>query len=244
MARYETVRAVVVGSRPLGEADRIAVLFTRELGRADAVVKGVRRTSSRWGGRLEPFNVCDLILFRGRSLFTVTSAQLVEVFTHLREDREAMSVAAVACEAAATLFAPGEPEPAAFDLLRDALSAADDGIAGPALESPLLLGALGGLLQQAGFWPALDSCVQCGRDTRLIGFSASRGGAVCADCLGDAAPLSPAALAALRAAVTRPAAELAAAPSSAAVGEGVRHAQSLYCYHTGLRLRSLRFARR
>ena len=57
----EKVRAVVLSSCPLGEADRILVLFTRELGRVDAVVKGVRKTKSSWGGRLEPFNVCDLV---------------------------------------------------------------------------------------------------------------------------------------------------------------------------------------
>jgi DNA repair protein RecO (recombination protein O) len=243
MPRYETVRAVVVGSRPLGEADRIAVLFTRELGRADAVVKGVRRTSSRWGGRLEPFNVCDLVLFRGRSLFTVTSAQLVEVFTRLREEREAMAVAAVACETAATLFAPGEPEPDAFALLCDTLRAADRGVAGPALQAPLLLGALVKMLDEAGLLPALDACVHCGGESPLVGFSAARGGAVCAQCLGDAAPLSPAALAALRGASGLALADLAAAPPAPSVSEGVRHAHALYAYHTGLRLRALRFAR-
>ena len=55
-------------SRPLGEADRILRLYTRELGRVDAVVKGVRKTTSRWGGRLEPYNVCDLMLYQGRTL--------------------------------------------------------------------------------------------------------------------------------------------------------------------------------
>ncbi len=78
--RYATTRAVVLSSRPLGEADRWLTLFTRDQGRIDAVVKGVRRTTSRWGGRLEPFNVCDLVLYRGRSRATVTSAQLVDVF--------------------------------------------------------------------------------------------------------------------------------------------------------------------
>ena len=83
--RSEKVRAVVLSSFPLGEADRILRLFTRELGRVDAVVKGVRKTTSRWGGRLEPFNVCDLVLYPGRSLYTVTQAQLVDVFLRLRE---------------------------------------------------------------------------------------------------------------------------------------------------------------
>ena len=82
------MRAVVLASRPLGEADRVLRLFTRELGRVDAVVKGVRKTTSRWGGRLEPYAVSDLLLYQGRSLSTVTQAQLVDVFRRLREQRD------------------------------------------------------------------------------------------------------------------------------------------------------------
>ena len=93
--RYEKVRAVVLGSRPMGEADRVLRLFTRELGRVDAVVKGVRKTTSRWGGRLEPYAISDLMLYQGRSLYTVTQAQLVDVFRRLREDREGLAAAAV-----------------------------------------------------------------------------------------------------------------------------------------------------
>src|SRR3974377_2570705 len=115
--RYETVHAVVLGSRPLGEADRIVTLFAKELGRVDAVVKGVRRTRSRWGGRLEPFGLVDLVLFRGRSLFTVTSAQLAHANPRLREDREAMAAAAVLCEVAAGLFAEGGAQERGFHLV-------------------------------------------------------------------------------------------------------------------------------
>ena len=140
--RAEKARAVVLSSRPLGEADRIVRLFTRELGRVDAVVKGVRKTTSRWGGRLEPFNVCDLVLHPGRSLYTVTQAQLVDVFAHLRADREGLTAAAIVCEAAAGLTPEHEPEERVFALLRNTLRELDAGLAGRAVESPLVLGAL------------------------------------------------------------------------------------------------------
>jgi recombinational DNA repair protein (RecF pathway) len=100
------------------------------------------------------------------------------------------------------------------------------------------------MLEGAGFLPTLDVCVACGGEGLLAGVSAARGGAVCTQCLGDAAPLSPPALTALRDAARQPLSELGGAASSPAVAEGVRHAQQLYSYHTGLRLRSLRFARR
>ena len=243
MARLEKVRAVVLSSLPLGEADRIVRLFTRELGRVDAVVKGVRKTTSRWGGRLEPFNVCDLMLHPGRSLYTVTQAQLVDVFAHLRDDRQALVAAALVCETAAGLTPEHEPEERVFALLRNTLRELDRGLRGPATDSPLVLGAILKLLFEAGYLPVLDRCASCGSGGRALGFSAARGGLVCGDCLGDAVPITPEAVFALRAAVERPLAELREEPASPAVGEALRDAHLFYAYHTGSRLRSLRFAR-
>jgi DNA repair protein RecO (recombination protein O) len=242
--RYQTTRAVVLGSRPLGEADRIAVLFSRELGRVDAVVKGVRKTKSRWGGRLEPFNVCDLVLFHGRSsLFTVTSAQLIEMYLQMREDREALAAAGIACEAAAGLFAEGEPHERVFSLLRNALRAIDGGFTGPAMQAPLVLGVVVKLLNEAGYMPVLEHCASCGEGDLALAFSAARGGLVCENCIEDGVPTTPDAVEALRSSVSLPLAELRSAPSSIAVEEALRNIHNLYSYHTGGRLRSLRFAR-
>jgi DNA repair protein RecO (recombination protein O) len=241
--RYATTRAVVLSSRPLGEADRWLTLFTRDQGRIDAVVKGVRRTSSRWGGRLEPFNVCDLVLYRGRSRATVTSAQLVDVFRHLRDDRERLTAAAVGCEAAAMLFAEGEPEERVFALLRTALGEIDKGFEGPAGRAPLVLGLLMKLLYEAGYLPILDRCASCEAGTHALAFSAARGGLVCEKCLGDGVPITPEAVAALIDAVALPLAELRQAPPSAAVEEALRDLHQLFAYHAGTRLRALAFAR-
>ncbi len=241
--RAEKARAVVLSSRPLGEADRIVRLFTRELGRVDAVVKGVRKTTSRWGGRLEPFNVCDLVLHPGRSLYTVTQAQLVDVFAHLRADREGLTGAAIVCEAAAGLTPEHEPEERVFALLRNTLRELDRGLPGRAVDSPLVLGALLKLLYEAGYLPVLDHCTACGSGDRALGFSAARGGLVCGDCLAEAAPITPEAVTALLAAVALPLAELRELPASAASGEALRDVHQLYAYHTGSRLRALRIAR-
>ena len=242
--RYENVRSLVLGSRPLGEADRIVVLFTRELGRIDAVIKGVRRTKSKWGGRLEPFNICDLIVVRGRgTLYTITAAQTVAMYPRLREDREAMAAAAVVCEAAAMLFGEDEPHERAFNLLRNTLKAINDGAEGPARQAPLLLGALLKLLGEAGFLPILDNCAACGGSGRAVAFSAARGGLVCQDCLAEGVPVTPEAVSALTTALAQPLATLRELPPSAGVEEALRHVHNLYSYHTGQRLRSLHFAR-
>lgn len=243
MSGYEKARAVVLGSRPLGEADRVLTLFTRELGRADAVAKGVRKTKSRWGGRLEPFNVCDLVLYRGRSLYTVTGAQLVSVFHRIRGEREAMAAAAVICEAAAALFPMEEPHERVFNLLCRALHEIDQGFEGRAVEAPLVVGGLVKLLHEAGFLPVLDHCAACGGGRRALAFSAARGGLVCEDCVGEGVPVTPEAVDLLCRGVQQPLAELRVQPPARAAGEALRHMHNLYQYHTGGRLRSLRFAR-
>lgn len=217
-------------------------LFTRELGRIDAVAKGVRKTTSRWGGRLEPFNVCDLVLHPGRSLYTVTQAQLIDVFLRLRAEREALSAAAVACEAVAGLAAMHEPEPRIFALLRNALRAFDEGFSGPAVNAPLLLGVLLKLLYLAGYMPVLEHCACCGGGELAFGFSAAQGGLVCAECLAEAVPATPPAIAVMQESLERPLAELRLAPPDAAVPEALRHLHDLYTYHTGARLRALHFA--
>ncbi len=240
--RHVTTRAVVLSSRRLGEADRWLTLFTDEMGRVDAVVRGVRRTGSRWGGRLEPFNVCDLVLYRGRSRPTVISAQVVDVFRRLREDRDALVAAAVGCEAAALLFAEGEPEQGAFALLQEGLRASDAGFEGPATRAPLVLGFLTKLLDEAGYRPILDRCAACGGEGRALAFSAARGGLVCERCLAEGVPITPEAVAALRDAATLPLEELRVAPPSPAVEEALRDTHLLFAYHAGTRLRALRFA--
>ena len=67
--------AIVLRTHKLGEADRILTLLTRQHGRVRAVAKGVRRTSSKFGSRLEPFTHVDLQLAEGRTLDIVTQAE-------------------------------------------------------------------------------------------------------------------------------------------------------------------------
>lgn len=240
--RSLAARAVVLASRPLGEADRIVRLFTREHGRLDAVARGVRRSGSRWGGRLEPFNLVDLLLYPGRSLYTVTQAQPVAVHPRLRTQREALVAAAVACEAAAGLTSEQQPDEAVFDLLVEVLGLADAGLAAPAARSPFLCGALFRLLAAAGLRPVLEHCAVCGGGGRALGFSAARGGLVCSACLHEGVPVTAEAVAALVDARDEPLAGLAGRPPTAAAGEALRHLHALYAWHTGGRLRSLHFA--
>ena len=99
----------------LGEADRVLHLYTRERGRVGAVAKGVRRTRSRFGARLEPLTRVSLLLHQGRSeLYTVSSAHIVASHHAVREDPYRLAVALVGLEAVGKLFAEGEPAPRAY----------------------------------------------------------------------------------------------------------------------------------
>src|ERR671939_1223971 len=93
-------QAVVLRSIRYGEADRIVHLYTPHRGRIGAIAKGVRRARSRFGGRLEPFFRCDLLLHEGRGdLLTVTGAETVAGHARLREHAVALEGAARACDA-------------------------------------------------------------------------------------------------------------------------------------------------
>src|SRR3954449_1490318 len=118
--------AVVLRSIRYGEADRILHLYTPHRGRVSAIAKGVRRTRSRFGGRLEPFFHLRLVLHEGRSdLLTVTSAETVAGHPRLREHAAALDTAARACDAVSRLFTTEEPHPGVFALLCNELSLLD-----------------------------------------------------------------------------------------------------------------------
>ncbi len=110
--------AVVLRSMRYGEADRILHVYTPNRGRLSAIAKGVRRTRSRFGGRLEPFFRIRLELHEGRGeILTVTGAQTIESYPRLRGDARAIDAAARACDAVGRLFETPEPHPAVFNLL-------------------------------------------------------------------------------------------------------------------------------
>ena len=118
MVGYYKTEAIVLRSMRLREADRIVHMYAGTRGRVGAVVKGVRRTKSRFGGRLEPFSRVQLVLYEGRGeLHTITQAERVEWYPRLREHGGAILAAGAACESVLRLFGDGEGNQAAYNLL-------------------------------------------------------------------------------------------------------------------------------
>jgi DNA repair protein RecO (recombination protein O) len=241
---YST-EAVVLRSIRLGEADRVLHLYTEAHGRVGAVAKGVRKTKSRFGARLEPLSHVELMLHRGRGeLQTVTAAQLVRSHREAREDYYRFSVGMIGAEAMLRLFSEEEANERAFvaltrflDLLDKAPHAADR----PTFD-PLGLAFQLKLLWLAGYLPHVSACAECGAEDPLVGYSTRAGGAVCARCApaAEALALAPDGIAGIEALLARPLAEAAELGlSERAQRDALRVVTASYEYHGGFRLRTL-----
>jgi DNA repair protein RecO (recombination protein O) len=229
--------AIVLRSIRYAEADRILHLYTPRHGRLGAIAKGVRRSRSRFGARLEPFFHVRLVLHEGRGdLHTVTSADTVATHAPLREHSRTLDCAARACDAVARLFETTEPHPEVFMLLANELFLLSSDAANAKLANGLAFRLK--LLLAAGILPQLATCAGCGEPAGLRGFSAAAGGVVCSACEAAAFPLGEEAYRFMVGAVGQPlaqapdASELALRQAERAIAETAEH-------HAHVRLRPL-----
>jgi DNA repair protein RecO (recombination protein O) len=162
-------QGVVLRTWKLGEADRIVVLLTQGEGKVRAVAKGVRKTKSRFGGRLEPFSHVDLSLYRGRELDIVTQAEVITPFRALREDYARVVAGTAMLEAVDLVAQEREAAIRLYLLLVRALRALDGGPRDP---SVVLDAFLLKLMALEGYRPALagydGTLVVVSHDRRLL----------------------------------------------------------------------------
>lgn len=189
MATYRDT-AVVLRVGKLGEADRIVTLLTRRFGRVRAVAKGIRRTKSRFGGRLEPFNHVDVQLYEGRSLDTVTQVVTVDTFgAGIASDYARYTAATVIAETADRLVGEDrQPWLRLYSLVVPALRALVEPVdsGSPRYRDPgLVMDAfLLRAMALAGWAPALTDCARCAAPGPHGAFHVPSGGVLCADCRG------------------------------------------------------------
>jgi len=207
VTRSVKTQALVAGTLRYGEADRILTLYTRERGRVAAIAKGARRPRSKLGGRLEPFSLVHVVLYPGRTLYTITGVETIRTFQGVRDELFRMEEGGRLLEVVRRQFPEEEENAAAFNLLVRGiagLAAAPD----RAAAARVVLATRVKLLLALGYFPELDACVSCGGEELLCGFDPSLGGVLCTDCFHadahDCFTLSPAGLAGLRALLEEP----------------------------------------
>ena len=222
MAVYRS-KGIVLRSIRYGEADRILDLYTRNAGLVSAIAKGIRRTRSRFGARLEPLSCVDFVAYHGRTLDTVTQAEVLRSFHGVREDLARFEAAAGMVGSVRALSGGDEADRRVFNLLYnglDTLERCETGFASVEAAFGLKLSVL------AGYAPQLDDCLGCGikldEAAEPLYFAPNLGGVLCQECrnaTADAFPMPPGTLDRLRALIEHPIRET---PSENEVGDGVR----------------------
>jgi DNA repair protein RecO (recombination protein O) len=243
---YKT-EAVVLRSFRLGEADRVLHLYTLDRGRVGAVAKGIRRTKSRFGARLEPLSHVEALLHQGSGeLQTITGVDLIRSHRPAREEPYRLNVALIGLEAMLRLFTEQEANARAFRALTRFLDLLDERRRPPDLRAraaldPLALSFQLKLLWLSGYLPHVTSCAECGVDSDLVGYSPRAGGAVCRNCADQTTlTLAREGLFGIEALLRRPLADATDAGLTArAARDALTVINSSYEFHGGFRLRSL-----
>lgn len=182
MSLYKA-EALVLRVRDFGEADKVLTLLRSEDGKAQAVAKGARRPRNRLAGVSQMFTQARLLLFHGRSLDTLSQAEIIESFGALREDLTKMAYGSYIAELTDEMIRDHDPHPGVFLLLLSIQHL----LAAGASPEPVVHAFELRLLAELGYRPSLEHCVNCGGPLAgsRIRFSPNAGGALCGNCLGE-----------------------------------------------------------
>lgn len=170
---------IVLRARDYGEADKILTIYTREWGRVQAIAKGVRKVKSKNKGAVQPFTHSKFLIYKGKSLDTVTQCQSINSFGAIRENLLKMAYASYIMELTDKLVIEKESNENIFILLLTTLFLMEE------IDLPVTAGVYRiRLLTLLGYKPYLDGCVNCGssnsNDTYRL--SPLLGGLLCASC--------------------------------------------------------------
>ena len=226
-------QGIVLRTHKLGEADRIVSIMTRDNGKVRAVAKGVRKTKSKFGGRLEPTSHVALQLYASRGdLDIVDQAESIDHFRAIRDDLDRLARAMPLLEATDQLAQEREVNPRLYQMLLGALRTLS------ADNAPLVVaGFYWKVLALEGFAPHIEACVSCGRTDDLVAIDLDEGGVLCTGCRRGT-PISPEALALLRDILGGRLGSALNAPPSPATAEVDTLATRAMEHHLERRLRS------
>ena len=208
MAAYKS-KGIVLRSIRYGEADRIIDLYTTDAGLVSTIAKGIRRTRSRFGARLEPLSCVDFMAYQGRTLDTVTQVEVLRSFHDVRENLDRFEAAGGLVGTVRALSGGDEPDRRVFNLLYRGLENLENRTSDyDSLQAAFSLK----LSMLAGYALQLDSCMSCSQEIGDVSgghlyYAPALGGLLCTDCrpaVGEAFPLPPGAVESLERLVSEP----------------------------------------
>lgn len=225
---------IVCSSTKLNEADRIVHVYT-DNGLIKGVAKGIRKTKSKFGGRLEPLSHVALVLYKGKALDTITQADLIDPFAKLKSDFRKLGFSLAIADFIQRITEheshPGEM----FNLFKKALEKI---CISENTEEIYLLFCLKAL-QITGYNIEFRSCVNCGTSEKLVSFSSIQGGMICSGCTNEElASAENKAAADVLSSLTRGSSNTS---SRKGLHAAIKLLNNFIKYHIDISLRSLRF---
>jgi len=179
-------QGVVLRSIKLGEADRIVSIMSQGHGKVRAVAKGIRKTGSKFGARLEPASHVAFQCYKGRELDIVTQVETIDANRALREHYGCLTHSVSMLEAVDQVALEREANPALYRMLERALRTLAERPS-PAVSTAFFWK----LLSLEGFHPVVDACARCGGEGPFKAWDLGEGGVLCASCVLGGRPITP-----------------------------------------------------
>ncbi len=233
---YVRDRAVVLRTYSYGEANRIVVLATEEQGKLRTVAKGIAKTKSRFGARLEPTTHVEVVTWQGKGMPVVTQVDVVDNFRSLRTSLSKLTRAMSILEVVDQVLQEHHANKAVYRMLVGVLRVLDQE------DSPMILPAFfWKLLAEEGYSPVIDHCVICSSKDNLAYYDVALSGVRCRSCGGSEA-VSKDALMAIRLTLGGGLVKVLNMRDESLAEEMGRLATRSMEYHLERRLKSLRIA--
>lgn len=240
---YKTT-GIIIGKRDFGEADKILIVFSEDLGKIQIKAKGLRRALAKMAGYLEMFNYVNLELVKGRTFFIVIGAELIDGFSDVKKDFEKIGLYYYFCEIMDKILDEGVRHKNTFAFLLGVLDKLKDKDFDRLL---LTLFFELNILSYLGFKPEFLVCVGCRDDIwgHKFYFSQEKGGVLCETCAESdllASPLSPNGLKLMRLVLTHSLDFLGQVKMDKAIPQEVKNINGFFIEHIlGRELKSKKF---
>ncbi|MFW5649509.1 MAG: DNA repair protein RecO [Candidatus Alkaliphilus sp. MAG34] len=175
-----TTEGFVLRNRKYRETDSLLTIFTRKVGKINAIAKGAHRPKSNLLAGIQPFSYSEFVLYKGRSLYSINQCEVKEIFYPLREDLKKLSYAAYLLELVESVITEGQTNNRLFNLLgRTLYILKEDNVE----INPIIRAFEIKLMNYSGYRPHLVGCVHCANKQSISWkFSAEQGGLLCSSC--------------------------------------------------------------